>query len=79
VAGPAGTLAAPAAEVAAARRALNFWGAKTPEQGAQTTLFAATSPTLTPRTAGGHLGLGLGVGVGVGVGLGLGLGLGLVS
>lgn len=54
VAGPAGTLAAPAAEVAAARRALNFWGAKTPEQGAQTTLFAATSPTLTPRTAGGH-------------------------
>jgi len=54
VAGPAGTLAAPAAEVAAARRALNFWGAKTPEQGAQTTLFAATSPTLTPRIAGGH-------------------------
>ena len=54
VAGPAGTLAAPAAEVAAARRALNFWGAKTPEQGAQTTLFAVTSPTLTPRTAGGH-------------------------
>jgi hypothetical protein len=28
-------------------------GFKTPEQGAQTTLYAATSPKLTPRSAGG--------------------------
>jgi len=55
IAGPAGTLAAPprALDAPAAARALNFWGLKTPEQGAQTTVYAATSPDLTPRGAGG--------------------------
>lgn len=55
IAGPAGTLSPPqgALDGPGATRALNFWGFKTPEQGAQTTLFAATSPRLSARSFGG--------------------------
>ena len=54
--GPEGSLSIPAARYddPGAARALNFWGFKTPSQGAQTSIYAATSPELTPRSAGGH-------------------------
>ena len=58
IAGAAGTLAPPPdafdADHPGATRALNFFGFKTPEQGAQTAIWAATSPTLTARSAGGR-------------------------
>ena len=54
--GPAGTLSIPAGayDDPAAARALNFWGFKTASQGAQTSIYAATSPELTSRRAGGR-------------------------
>ena len=56
IAGAAGTLAPPpdAFDAPGATRSLNFFGFKTPEQGAQTTIWAATSPALTARNAGGR-------------------------
>ena len=52
----AGTYSTPtgALDVPSAARALNFFGFKTPRQGAQTTVYAASAPELNARSAGGH-------------------------